>query len=202
MKNLFSKIKDKITRERYTTSFRLKVLIIVCWVVYIACLIIKLCGGNRFEIATSNETFIAICDYIDNTLWLKITIYACISLIMNTLLALAMMKQKFYTVKQICIFVPLILTMSIISWYSVIAQYILNFVFCILIILFHPKQWYRVLIGVILLFIFQFISIFTRNIGGININDEKSFVAIILQIDMIVMLVIYYLLANARKEIS
>ena len=62
------KFKDKIVKERYTTSFRLKVLIIVCWIAYITCLIIKVCGGNRFEIATTNQRFIDVCNYIDNTL--------------------------------------------------------------------------------------------------------------------------------------
>lgn len=48
-KTNINKLKDKIIKERYTASFRLKVLIAVCWIAYITCLIIKLCGANLFE---------------------------------------------------------------------------------------------------------------------------------------------------------
>lgn len=199
---MFSKIKDKIAKERYTTSFRLKVLIIVCWVVYIACLIIKLCGGNRFEIATSNETFIALCDYIDNTLWLKMMI-ACINfIIVGSIIILAILKQLFYKWYQALLFIPLMITASIVGWYNSIINSILSFVIYLLPIIFIPKQWYRAIVGTCLLILFQFISLITKNVNEIYLNNESTLVSIILQIDVIILSLIYYLYANARKEIK
>lgn len=202
IKEKFASIKDKIAKERYTTPFRLKVLIIVCWIAYIICLIIKLCGGNRFEIATSNETFIAICDYIDNTLWLKMMI-ACINfIIVGSIIILAILKQLFYKWYQALLFIPLMITASIVGWYNSIINSILSFVIYLLPIIFIPKQWYRAIVGTCLLILFQFISLITKNVNEIYLNNESTLVSIILQIDVIILSLIYYLYANARKEIK
>ena len=96
IKKKFANIKDKIAKERYTTSFRLKVLIAVCWIAYIICLIIKLCGGNRFEIATTNQKFIDICNYIDNTLRLKMTISSIAYVFSGYMIYLCLTKQKLF----------------------------------------------------------------------------------------------------------
>ena len=202
MKNLFSKIKDKIAKERYTTSFKLKVLIIVCWVIYIACLIIKLCGGNRFEIATSNETFTAICDYIDNTLWLKMIIACIFNVILSNLSCLAILEQKTYNLRQCLIFIPLSALMSLLSWFYPIISTILNFLFYLLTIIYLRRKRYRSIIGIVLINLFQFISLITKNVNSININEESTLVSIILQIDVLIIVIIYYLYANARKEIK
>lgn len=195
------KFRDKIAKERYTTSFRLKVLIIVCWIAYITCLIIKLCGGNWFEIATTNQRFIDICNYIDNTLWLKMMI-ACINfIIVGSIIILAILKQLFYKWYQALLFIPLMITASIVGRYNSIANSILSFIIYLLPIIFIPKQWYRAIVGTCLLILFQFISLITKNVNEIYLNNGSTLVSIILQIDVIILSLIYYLYANARKEI-
>ena len=201
MKNLFSKIKDKIAKERYTTPFRLKVLIIVCWVVYIACLIIKLCGGNQFEIATSNETFIAICDYIDNTLWLKMIIATITYVISSYIAYLILIKRKFFNDWWI-IFILVIANIINILINNVYLNIALSIIVALIIPLIRTrfKLWKHIIIGNILIFIFQLISLLTRNIGW-NLNNQSMLVSLIMQIDYYIMLIIYYLYIN-RKEIK
>ena len=188
--------------NKYSMSNKLKVLIITCWIAYITCLIIKLCGGNWFEIATSNETFIAVCDYIDNTLWLKMMI-ACINfIIVGSIIILAILKQLFYKWYQALLFIPLMIITSVISWYNSTINLILSFVVYLLPIIFIPKQWYRAIIETVLLILFQFISLVTKNVNEVYLNNESTLVSIILQIDIIVLSLIYYLYANARKEVK
>lgn len=179
-----------------------KVLIIVCWTVYIACLIIKLCGGNRFEIATTNERFIAICDYIDNTLWLKMIIACVFNVIINSFVICAIFGQKFYTFKQGIVFIPLIICTSLVGWYNSTITTILSFTIYLLPIVYNYKKWYRSLIGLALMLIFQLISLITKNVNDFYVNNQSTLISIILQIDLLIMVVIYYLYANARKELK
>lgn len=201
MKNLFSKIKDKIAKERYTTSFRLKVLIAVCWVVYIACLIIKLCGGNRFEIATSNETFIALCDYIDNTLWLRMIIATITYVISSYIAYLILVKRKFFNDWWV-IFILVITNIINILINNVYLNIALSIIVALIIPLIRTrfKLWKHIIIGNILIFVFQLISLLTRNIGR-NLNNQSMLVSLIMQIDYYIMLIIYYLYIN-RKEVK
>lgn len=179
-----------------------KVLIIVCWVVYIICFILKLCGANWFKIACTNEDFINACNYVDNTKWLLMTISALNFVILCSLIILAMLGQKFYTPLQAIVFIPLFVITSIVGWYNSIANTILSFIVFLLPIAFNYKKWYRVLIGIFLYIVFQLISILTKSVDEFYLNNTSSLVAIILQIDVYILALIYYLFANARKEIN
>ena len=203
IKKKFANIKDKIAKERYTTSFRLKVLIIVCWIAYLTCLIIKLCGANLFEIACENERFILICDYIDNNLWAKIIVGCLFNLVSTSLVIFAIFGEKFYTIKQAIVFISLIVFGSIISWFYPIINIIIGFIIYLLPIIFNYHKWYRSIIGLFLVITFQFISLITKNVDEFYINNTKMLISIILQIDYVIMITLYYLYSNSltRKEV-
>ena len=55
--------------ERLDKVKYLKRVITVAWIALALCFVIKLFGGNLFEIVCHNETFIAICNYADSHLW-------------------------------------------------------------------------------------------------------------------------------------
>ena len=57
-------MEQKLNKEKY-----IKRVIIVCWVALAICFVIKLFGGNFFQIICENETFIAICEFCDNNWW-------------------------------------------------------------------------------------------------------------------------------------
>lgn len=173
-----------------------KVMLISCWVLLGLALIAKLLGANIFHPTTDNQTFIAFCDYLDTHNWLKYTIYCVISLILNSLSFLAILGQKFYTPIQAIIFIPLIIAMSIVGWYSKVANIIIGIVLCLLPIIWLKKRWYRVLIGVGFIILFQVISIVTKNIGHWDLNEEYSLITIIMQLDSVIMATLYYLYSN------
>lgn len=173
-----------------------KVLIITCWVLLLICLVAKLLGANIFHPTTDNQTFIAMCDYIDNHLWLKYTISCVVSLVLNSLSFLAILGQKFYTKTQAMIFIPLIIAMSISGWYSQIINIIISIITYLLPIVWLKKRWYRVLIGIGFILLFQAISIVTKDIGHWYLNEEYTLVAILLQIDSMIMSLLYYLYSN------
>lgn len=183
-----------------------KVLIISCWALLILCLIFKLFGANIFEPYVKSERFIKLCDFIDNNFYLKIIVACIVSLILNTFTVLAILGQKFYTKLQAIIFIPLITLTSIISWYSNIVNIVLNVLFFILPTIWLKKKWYRSLLGFGLITSFQLISMFIRNISNITLNYETTLIAIILQVDSFIMVVLYYLYSNylklKRKEMS
>ena len=78
---MFKKLKDKFLNFYHTTY---GMLITVSWVVLIACLIIKLFGGNWFALESKNSKFNDFCIFVDNTQWLKM-ILACIIYIVTSL---------------------------------------------------------------------------------------------------------------------
>lgn len=172
------------------------ILIITCWILLIICMIAKLFGANIFYPTTTNQILITICEYVDNHLWLKYTLACITSLILNSLSILAILGRKFYTKIQVMIFIPLIITMSLVSWYSQITSIIINIIVYLLPIIWLKKKWYRVLIGIGLILLFQIISIVTKNIGHLYLNEEYTLIAILLQIDSMIMTMLYYLYSN------
>lgn len=178
-----------------------KVLIRSCWALLLVCFGIKIFGGNLFEIVCENERFISLCNYIDTHNIIKYIIYCVISLPLNILSVLAMMKQKTFNRLQIFIFIPLMIAMSLIGWYSYLIQLILNIITIFILPIVFSKKWKRVLIGNLLILAFQMISMITKNIGNIHLNEELSLIAIILQLDSIIMVALYYLysIKNAKE---
>lgn len=183
------------------TKRNLRVLILTCWAVLFICCILKLVGLDIFTVGTTNPNTIAFCTFIDNNFVLKV-ICACISsLILNSLSVLAILQQKFYTKRQMLIFIPLIICVSVSSWYSAVVSTILGIVFCILPIVFIPRKWYRVLLGTCLILIFQLLSVFIKNVGGWDLYDATFLPSILLQIDSFIMVTLFYLY-SIRKEVS
>ena len=177
-----------------------KVLIRSCWALLLVCFIIKIFGGNLFEIACENEIFISICNYIDSNTFLRITINCIIALILDSLTLLAIMQTTKYNKLQAFIILPLIIISSICYWYAPIIKTILELIFMIGIPLIYKVNWKRILLGLLLVLIFQQISLFTKNIGGIVLDSNNSLVSFIMYIDVFIMLILYYLYANKRKE--
>ena len=199
MKKLIDKFK-----AFYNTTYGM--LIVLSWVVLLICLIIKLLGGNWFELGTDNEKFIAFCEYVDTNQVLK-RILACIIYLFTTLpiLCILLNEQKLKP-RNCAIFIPLMICKSIVSWYSVVISYILDFVIIILLplILCRLKNWKMVVFGNILVFAFQCILLVIRNLSGILNNFESFTEQAIIQLDYFLMILLFYLyyFKNNKKEIK
>ena len=186
---------NKLDKVRY-----LRRVISVCWIALAACFIIKLFGGNLFEIACANSNFIAICDYANTHLWLNYimsALYCFISLYFFTLAILQRTKYKKWEL--------VILTITVLGGTSVKVFWneIAGFVFDVWTVVFMPmlflgknyKRYIRILFANGLLMAFQLISIYVRNIHHI-ILDENAFVGMLFSIDVLIMLVLYFSYSN------
>ena len=181
------------------TKRNLRVLILTCWAVLFICCILKIIGLDIFTVGTTNPNTIAFCTFIDNNFVLKVMFTCIVSLILNTLSILAILQQKFYTKRQICLFVPLIIASSIFGWYFPTVSLILNFIVYLLPIVYNIRKWYRCVLGIALIYGFQAISIVIKNVGGWALYTTSFLPSMLLQIDSIVMVTLFYLY-SLRKE--
>lgn len=190
-----------------------KIIIYIQWLFLIIYSIIKLFGGNYFEIVCENDSFINACQFIDNHLWSKIIVCSITSYVMFYFFYLAILGQKSFSKKQLMLFIILIpveSTLKLVTnqFVSLICDIIVCFVIPFIMMKLNDnkitKKWILLyfLLGNIFNLLFQIISAFTKNIG-VNIMDESTLITLIYSIDMFIMLSLYYSysnLLNNRKE--
>lgn len=168
-------------------------LIVVSWIVLIICLIIKLFGGNWFELGTENDKFIKFCEYVDNTMWLKMTLACLIYLFTTYPIICIILNKKYLSIKLSIIFIPIMITKSILGWYNTLIASIIDIFITFIIPIILTRNWKRPLVVIILVLLFQFISIFFRNIS-FNFNFDNTFLQqTIYQIDYYLMILLFYL---------
>ena len=179
----------------------IKKAIILCWIMLFACFLIKILGGNWFEIICTNEHFIKVCAFLDNSKLnyaLALILYVsstCFIIIAESFLKKPNRKDiMFICAVLICV------------WFSQFISMIVKTVIEAIVILSMPiilylrkyrvhKIWYWGIIGYALDWAFQILSFVAKNIG-----IENSLVALILMIDYYIMIALYYLHIKDRKE--
>lgn len=175
----------------------LKRAIILCWVLLIICFIIKLCGGNYFNIMCNNENFIKFCNFIENSI-IKYIIYL-FSFIFSSYLLLKIVKPDFkiLSLKSLlflicCIIVwvfKLLIELNIFTINTLIVN-ILDFVILYILLVIFTKRPLLSIFAVILLFVFSLISSLVKGIGIDSSITDNYFVAQIFLIDYYLMLVL------------
>lgn len=186
----------------------LKTAIIISWIVLAVCFIIKLFGGKWFDIATNNATFSKVCAFVDNHLWLQDVIAFFTSLLSTMLINLSVLQRKFFTVKQFIV----LLAIDIIAFVFVILGdfvqsnifNIIGFIVSILPMCICPmilsKKVLRSILAYALYVVFQALSVVVKGLAITKVNTDSTLVALIFSIDVYIMLVLYYLHANLRKD--
>lgn len=187
----------------------------LCWIMLIACFIIKLIGGNWFEIICDNKTFVSACSFIDNHIVIKYGI------------AFVFYISTSYFVLKACCFIEkpnlkqvlLILIVSIIVWLTQFISMLVKSIIEIIMFVVLPffvvsikngfsewkttlkNTWYHGIVAYILLLIFQLLSLITKNVG-IKITDTSTLTSMLLMIDYYLMIVLYclYVKIKIRKE--
>ena len=99
------KIKNKITEDNYQEVV-LKRLIIICWVLLAICFVIKLFGGNFFEIMCTNKTFIKFCDFVDK--YYICLVFEFVSFILSSFLIIKCANMDMSKARKFIIFALLI----------------------------------------------------------------------------------------------
>lgn len=178
----------------------LRTLIYTCWALLLICFALKLIGADWFTAYSESETFNNICKFIDTHIWLRQIIAALMCTFTGSLIVLAILQRKFYNSVQFFVFIIGFVTLSYSTWISTTLSFILSFVVYLLPIIWLRKKWYRAIVGIALLNGFQLISLLMKNAGGLNLHNLPFIVSILLQIDTIIMAVLYYLYSN-RKEV-
>lgn len=171
-----------------------KTLILACWIVLLSCFIIKILGGNFFEIMCNNKTFINICNFIENTFLYYVVVF--INFYIGAIFYYKAILQK-DNLKGKYLFIHLIL---LVIWIikllvnnNVILALLTDLLFTIIIpIILDRTKWKRAIFGSLLTLGFQVISLITKNIG-LKIIDDNVLITLIFMIDYYIMMILYYL---------
>lgn len=187
------------------TKKNFKVLILTCWALLLICLVIKLFGGNWFELNSENTKFIQFCEFIDNNLWFKMILYSIIAVTTTYPVICIMHDKKKLTLKQTIIYSILLIIKSIINWYITWIIYLFDLIIMILLpLLFNKfKNWKRVIFVNILIVLLQFLCLIIRNLSFDFVFANSILEQLLIQIDYFIMVVLCYLYNSyfiAKKE--
>ena len=196
-------MKDVVTEENYK-QIVLKRMIALCWVFLLICFIVKIFGGNFFNVVCSNENFINVCDTIDNSFIL----YFLVSFVFNYTMSILFIvsvdsklkptKFQFFYLLIVCITISLLkvyfINANLHSLVSVLdILHIFSFIFAV-------KRKTNLLSAMVQYIIFMAISNFTKGFS-LNISNEPILVSLIMSIDVLIMLALLYLYSIKKGDI-
>lgn len=190
---------EKLDKAKYLNR-----VIIASWIGLAICFVIKIFGGNLFEVACANENFIAVCDYADNHYWANYLINCVHCFISLYFFILAIIGEYKFEKWQLIIVVLTVLIGTNIKLYNSQMGVVFDFwQFIFMPSLFLIKDIKRIWLipmANAMLILFQLLSLITRNLALNIVLDNGLLVGIIYSIDITIMLFIYYLYSNQIKQ--
>jgi hypothetical protein len=181
----------------------LRRVIVISWISLALCFVIKIFGGNFFEIMCENPNYKALCEYADTHFWLKYLLGLVSSIICQSLFILSIIQQYKFTKKQ---FFVVFISVIIATFVKMIKQEIgvlfdiyLTFILPTLFLGKNFKKYIAIIVANLFIFAFQIISLFVKNLAFVVV-DDSTFIGLIYMIDMYLMCVLYYLYRNYEKE--
>ena len=184
-----------------------KTLITACWVVLGVCFLIKLLGGNFFEIMCNNEVIIKVCNFIDKTFLFYVFNFILYYFGTYYYFKAVLKKEKlngkyvwFHLLFVILYLIKIFINMFLKGNNGVIIGTLVDTLFMIgPILIVNIKLWKRATIGYILVWVFQLISVFIKNLG-IDFATTSLLINTIFSIDYYIMVILYYLYSIKEKE--
>ena len=178
-------------------------VIILSWIALVLCFVIKIFGGNFFEIMCENPNYKALCEYADSHFWAKLFIGFISSMVCEFLYILSILQKfkptkKDFIITTASVFISCFCQMTIGKW-SIITDIWLMVGLPILLLGKNYKKYWQVLVAWCLTFLFQVISLLVKNFALKQI-DESTFISLIYSIDVYLMCALYYLYRNYLKE--
>lgn len=181
----------------------LRRVIVISWIALALCFVIKIFGGNFFEIMCENPNYKALCGYVDSHFWLKYLIGIFSTMLCQNLYVLAILQEYKFKKWQLITTVLSVLVGTYIKYLSTRAGWIFDIWFFIgMPILFigkNYKKYWQVLVALAITLIFQFVSIIVKNLAIVVVGDS-TFITLIYMIDLYIMCFLYYLYRNYQKE--
>lgn len=198
-----------ITKDNYKEVV-LRKSIITCWVLLIICFIVKICGGNFFNISCDNEMIISICEFIDKSFVKHILHFVMFIFSSYMLIKIVNPEIKFKSKQNIISFILLIIVFIIKKliefkiiklpiWVIDISDFMLLFIILFL----NSRKVLKSIIAILLLFVFTLISTLTKNIGFSQIITDSFLINSVFMIDYYIMLVLTALYSkkiNQRRK--
>lgn len=177
-------------------------VIIISWITLLLCFLVKIFGGNFFEIMCENPKYKALCEYADTHFWLKYIIAVMSSMLCQSLYMLAILQKYKFTQKEFLF----TLISVFLSCFFKLKSNLIGSIFDIWIFFIMPmiclgknfKKYWQVILAAVMTFVFQLISLLVKNISIINVADDY-FIGLIFSIDIYIMCVLYYLYRNYKK---
>lgn len=182
----------------------LRRVIIISWITLALCFVVKIFGGNFFEIMCKNQNYKALCEYADSHFWCKYLIAILSSMFCHSLYVLSILQKFKFSLKEflftfISILISCLLKLinqTIGAFFDIWIGFGLPFV---LLSKDFKKKWWHVFIAYAFSFVFQLISLLVKNLS-IGIIDDSTFISLIYMIDVYIMCILYYLYRNYQKE--
>lgn len=196
--NNISPIPSKIDYKRRVVL----IAIIIAWALLFICFIFKLFGSKVFDIAVSNQSFIAACNWLDTDgIWCRYIIQIVMFLVSTTLFLLASAMKPSFKTKWLFVIIPTLCVIWVVKYFNNIAGFVLELVCYITIPALMSKKWWYGFVGVALDLLFQILSMFIRG-QDMKIFQDNTILSLILTIDYYIMIALFYLFAivfNNRK---
>ena len=175
-------------------------IILISWIALIICLIVKLFGGNWFELWLENDNFIKFCEFVDNTQWLKMVLACGIAIITTYPVFCIIYNVKYYKGLWLVLYIIIMILKSLSGWIWNGLSYIIDLLILIIIPMIITKNWKRPIIVNIIILGLQFMTFGVRNLNvgtGFKVNNT-FIIQVLYQIDYYLMLILLYLY-NTKK---
>lgn len=213
MENKIKKEREVVTKDNYK-QIVLKRAIILCWVLLAICFIVKIFGGNFFNIVCENKKFISVCDYVDRHIWLQFIIGCISSYITYALFYLAICRKLWFAKSELIfliVSIPIFVGLRILANLHLIGllSLFVNIIQYFIIPFFIKRdksllcsRWFipYMVIGNVLNLVFQFVSLIIKNLSIFKLLTDNFLIAIIFSIDVFIMLVLYYLYSILKGD--
>lgn len=181
----------------------LRRVIIISWITLALCFVVKIFGGNFFEIMSNNSNYKALCEYAETHLWFENTLAFISSYICEMLYLLSISQKYKFNRKEFAATIITVLLSVCLRDFSIVFSYIFDFVLFFVLPIFmlgnNYKKYYQIFIAFVLNISFQFISLLVKNLS-IGYVSESVFIVLIYGIDVYIMCFLYYLYRNFKKE--
>ena len=181
----------------------LRRVIVISWITLALCFLVKIFGGNFFEIMCNNPKYKALCEYADTHLWLDFILAFCSSMLTESLFLLAILQKYKFTLKE---FIITAVSVALVYFLKVYNQYIglvgdvwLTILLPMVFVKKDFKRYLAIFFANLFNWAFQFLSLLVKNLS-IGFVDESVFIILIYMIDLYLMCFIYYLYRNYKKE--
>jgi len=181
----------------------LKRVIIASWVALAVCFVIKMFGGNLFEIICNNEAFIKVCEYKDTHLWLDYIMSGLYCFVSVYFFTLAILQRNRYKIWELILVIITVLGGTAIKiWcfeYGIIFDIWQVILLPAILIGKDWKSYWKIILANVLLILFQVISMFTKGTTPQEIYNN-SIIGMIYSFDVLIMTLLYYGYANLIKS--